>query len=367
ILERGQAEAFEEVADTPEGRRTFLSIKAPRRDARGNIIGLIGISHDVTDQKRAELELFAATQKLQALMQALPVGVSFSDDATCQRITGNPAVLAQFEVTARDNLSASAPDFSAPGRQVRFFRKGQPITDAELPLQRAVAEGREIAPMELEVRLPSGRQWVAEASGAPIRNQDGRLIGGVAVTVDITARKQAEDALRRSEEQLRMQRQRNPIGCIVHDADLRFSQVNPAAEAIFGYSEAELRGLPVSVIVPVAARPHVEDILRRLAQGDMTAHSVNENLTKDGRTITCQWTNTPLRDAQGEFVGFLSMVQDVTESKRSEEALRLSEEKHRLIAENTADVISSRCVHQWYESAFYLCQPLHPAPPWIHR
>src|SRR5512136_2399070 len=111
--------------------------------------------------RRAERDLFAADQRLQALMQALPVGVSFSDDPTCQRITGNPTVLAQFEDSAADNLSASAPDAGAPGRQVRFFREGQPIGDAELPLQRAVAENREVSPMELEVLLPSGRRWFA--------------------------------------------------------------------------------------------------------------------------------------------------------------------------------------------------------------
>ena len=127
---------------------------------------MVGVCLDVTERKQAEQTIFAANQRLQALMEALPVGVSFSDDATCQRITGNPAVLAQFEVTSADNLSASAPNEAAPGRQVRFFRDGQPITDADLPLQRAVAENREIPPLELEVLLPSGRRWCAQGSAA---------------------------------------------------------------------------------------------------------------------------------------------------------------------------------------------------------
>lgn len=153
---------------------------------------------DITGIKRAERELFASNQRLEALMRALPVGVSFSDDATCQRVTGNPAVLAQFEVTTQDNLSASAPDANAPGRQLRFFHSGQPITDTDLPLQRAVAENRFIAPMDLEVELPSGRRWSAEASGAPIHDAQGKVIGGVAVTVDITGRKRAEERIQAS-------------------------------------------------------------------------------------------------------------------------------------------------------------------------
>ena len=48
----------------------------------------------------------------------------------------------------------------------------------------------------------------------------------------------------------------------------------------------------------------MDGILRRLAEGDMTAHSINENVTKDGRTIICQWTNTPCVDARARSLAF---------------------------------------------------------------
>jgi len=60
---------------------------------------------------------FRDNQRLQALMQAVPVVLAFSDDTTCRRITGNLAVLEQFEINQEDNLSASAPDDHASGRQ----------------------------------------------------------------------------------------------------------------------------------------------------------------------------------------------------------------------------------------------------------
>ncbi len=82
-------------------------------DREGRPVRLIGVVADVTERKRAQEQLFAANQRLQAIMEAVPVGVSFSDDPTCQFITGNPAVLAQFEVRPEDNLSASALDTSA--------------------------------------------------------------------------------------------------------------------------------------------------------------------------------------------------------------------------------------------------------------
>ncbi len=182
-----------------EGRVFFIAVTPFLMENYANIYG-----HNITEGKRAERQLFETHQRLRALMQALPVGVSFSNDATCQHITGNPAVLAQFEVSSEDNLSASAPDAAAPGRQVRFFRDGREIRDAELPLQRAVAEDREISSMELEVQLPSGRRWFAEGSGAPLRDMQGNVIGGIAVTVDITQRKRGEESMRRNEERFKL-------------------------------------------------------------------------------------------------------------------------------------------------------------------
>jgi PAS domain S-box-containing protein len=160
---------------------------------------------DITMRKRAEKQLFETNQRLQALMQAVPVGVSFSDDTTCQRITGNLAVLEQFDVNQEDNLSASAPDDHAYGRQVRFFRDGCKLSATELPLQRAIIENKVIPSMELEVKLPSGRSWFTETSGAPVRDAQGNVIAGIAVTVDITERKQMEDALRQSHDNLENQ------------------------------------------------------------------------------------------------------------------------------------------------------------------
>ncbi len=168
------------------------------RDTQGKAWRVVGAMMDMTDRKRAEQQLFDANQRLRALMNALPVGVSFSHDATCRDITGNRAVLAQFGANAGENISASALDDAVLGRRVRFFHEGRQITGAELPLQRAVTENREIPPMELEVVMPSGRRWYADASGAPICDEFGNAIGGVAVTVDITGRKRAEEALRQA-------------------------------------------------------------------------------------------------------------------------------------------------------------------------
>jgi PAS domain S-box-containing protein len=158
----------------------------------------------------------------------------------------------------------------------------------------------------------------------------------------------AELALRQSEERksearLQLQINRMPIAHILWDGQFRVLSWNPAAERIFGYSAQEALGKhPYDLIVPPAAQPQVDTIWRRLLEGDTAAQSVNANLTKTGRTITCQWSNTPIKENDGTVVGVLSMVEDITERVRAEELLR--DMQHTLetrVHERTADLQAS--------------------------
>jgi PAS domain S-box-containing protein len=121
-------------------------------------------------------------------------------------------------------------------------------------------------------------------------------------------------------ERLRLHVERMPLAYVANDADIRVTDWNPAAEAVFGFRREEALGRDcLDLLVPPAARGQTDEVLRRLRAGDMEAHSVNENVTKDGRTILCEWFNTPLIDPSGRFVGVVSMAQDITERRRLEE------------------------------------------------
>jgi len=148
----------------------------------------------------------------------------------------------------------------------------------------------------------------------------GDLAFGITALRTRGERKRAEGALRKSEEHLKLEVARMPVGYILWDKDFRVVTWNPAAEEIFGFTFDETKGRhPYETIVPPEAQPQVDDIWARLLAGDASAHSVNENLTKDGHTIVCEWTNTPLKQPDGTILGVMSMIQDITERKRAEE------------------------------------------------
>jgi PAS domain S-box-containing protein/diguanylate cyclase (GGDEF)-like protein len=137
------------------------------------------------------------------------------------------------------------------------------------------------------------------------------------------------------QERLQLQIDHMPIGCMVNDAQLCLTDWNLAAEKIFGFTKEEvLRKNPCELITPPAMRPLIRNTFRQLAAGERTVQSVHENLTKDGRTIICEWYNTPLKEADGTVIGMLSMVQDITERIRSDKELRRKDELYRTLARN---------------------------------
>ncbi len=134
--------------------------------------------------------------------------------------------------------------------------------------------------------------------------------------------------------------ERLPLAYIRWDADYRVLDWNPAAEAIFAYSRDEIVGevlLDRILSQPMVGR--LREVLRRLHAGDMEAHSVNENRTKDGRVIICEWFNTPLLDAEGRFAGAVSLARDVTDERRTAERLAESQRRFQAVFENSLEAI----------------------------
>ena len=163
------------------------------------------------------------------------------------------------------------------------------------------------------------------ATKGPFRDPGGKVLGLLGICRDITDRKRAEEEIRQSQQKLRMHIDHTPLAVVEWDLGLRVGAWNPSAERIFGYTREEALGQHASFFVPPQLRAHVDKIGRELLAGKGVERSTNENLTKDGRTITCEWYNTPLIDDSGRVLGVASLVQDVTERVALEDRLRQSQ------------------------------------------
>jgi PAS domain S-box-containing protein len=131
-----------------------------------------------------------------------------------------------------------------------------------------------------------------------------------------------------------------PVAMIFWDRQFRVLEWNRSAERIFGYTEQEAIGRHgCDLIVAPDARPHVEQVFQELLQQTGGRRSTNENVTKDGHCIQCEWYNTPLLDAEQQVVGVASIAQDITEQKETAEALARSEGMLRLILDHAPDVV----------------------------
>ena len=144
----------------------------------------------------------------------------------------------------------------------------------------------------------------------------------VALAEETTQKLRAQQSETLAAQKLRMHFERTPLAVLEWDRECNITAWNPAAEAIFGFPAYDAVGKPVTrLLASDAERANLETMCRELLEAGDGNKTTLGNVTRGGRSIQCEWYNTPLVDAGGKVVGFASLVHDVTERLNTERTI----------------------------------------------
>jgi PAS domain S-box-containing protein len=175
-----------------------------------------------------------------------------------------------------------------------------------------------------------GREVIIEASGTPVFDTHGKFKGYRGVTRDITARRQAEEALRKSEEQYRNLVENVNDWIWEQDAAGRFTYSSPKVFDLLGYRPDEIIGLRSIDLMTPENRQKMHDRLMTVFPKSGTLEVLEaEHLHKEGRVVFIEVSGKPVYDLRGNLTGYRGVARDITARRQAEEALRKTEEKFR--------------------------------------
>jgi PAS domain S-box-containing protein len=266
-----------------------------------------GVATRGADQGRYELLVNAITDY--AIYMLDPTGVVTSWNAGAERIKGYAAGEIIGEHFSRfytdEDRAAGMPALAleTADREGRFEREGW------------------------RVRKDGARFW-AHVIIDPIRTPRGELLGFAKITRDLTERRKHEEALRRSEERFRLLVQGvTDYAIYMLDGDGHVTNWNPGAERIKGYKPGEVVGRHFSMFYTDedrAAGLPAHGLATATAEGRW--ENEGKRVRKDGSVFWAHVVIDPIRDEDGEVIGFAKVTRDISERKEAQRALELARE-----------------------------------------
>lgn len=308
--------------------RWVVNMPVVHRDETGAITSYDGIISDITKRKQAEDAIKQRQAKLDSIFRVAPTGIGVVTDRVLQEVNDR---ICQMTGYSREELV---------GKPARILYPTQEDHDyVGMEKYRQISE-KGTGTVETRWQRKDGTIIDIILSSTPI--DPGDLTAGVTFTaLDITGRKRAEEQLRESQQMLRLvldtiparvfwkDRNSRYLGCnrqFAHDAGLA------RTEDIMGKDDSSLAWSDQADLYQEYDRMVIDS-------GEPKMGYVQPESRMDGSQVWLRTSKVPLLDAKGEVEGVLGIYEDITDSKRADEALKESEERYRLMAELTGKLV----------------------------
>jgi PAS domain S-box-containing protein len=294
-------------------------------DSRMQLLGddtVLEVNRDVTAVKALHIqqaallrELGATTAKFEALFNQSGIFAGILDLQGYVRDVNDLAVDA-CGYTKEQVLNR--PFWETP------WWRGSEQMKAKIRFATAQAASGSIFREELRYWIADGSERFVDFAMHPIRDQSGAVTFLHPTGIDITECKQAEAALRESEQQLRGMAsivESSDDAIVSKNLDGIITSWNRGAERIFGYSAEEAIGQPITIVIPQDRQDEERMILTRLRRGERIDHFETVRQRKHGSLIVVSVTISPVKNAEGKIVGASKNARDITEQKRTQEQI----------------------------------------------
>jgi len=340
IKEEDQEIAWNNFQDALKGKGNECVVKAIHKDGHTRVLkiknipisiddkieGLYSVIQDITEKYTIAEDLRRTHEKLQSFFQSTADAINVTDlNSIIQYV--NPAFEAMFGWTKEELIGKKLPIIPSSWRETSHI------------LERKLLNGEHITNVETKLQRKDGMLIDVSLSISPLKNEKGDIEGFVAITRDISERKQFEKTLQENKEKYKLVTENmSDLVCLLN-VDGVFEYVSPSYEKILGYPSHFLQGKSAFELI------HPEDF-------DRITNLFNE-LTKTKKPVTARFRYrhrnhyyiiteshaVPLFDENGNLKHVLVTSKDIGEKVKAEQALQESEQKFRLITEHSSDLI----------------------------
>jgi PAS domain S-box-containing protein len=326
----GKQTLFEIKLKDKDNNDRYFRISSRLQSVEGRVTGVCGTMSDITEKRRAEAELIRTNEALhetgrilKAILDNIP-DIAWLKDAESRFIAVNKPLGTLCGFAPEDLVGKTDLDVWPTKLAKRY------LADDREVMRSGVAKTFEEPLTDVEGKT----RWI-ETIKTPIYGNNGEIIGTTGIARDITERRLIEERLREQAEIL------DQINDIVITTDLggKITSFNKGAERSIGYRADEALGKSIELIYP---ERQYGEVRARTIKGLKHDREIRDEFTvkrKNGTEFPVQLTLALRTSSQGKTVGIIGSAVDITERKKAEEALRESELRYRLLAENANDII----------------------------